>query len=56
MIYQSNTPREDDVERLIEEFDADYSGWTDFPSFLTITIAIWQIQQPVSEYEMVYKL
>jgi Ca2+-binding EF-hand superfamily protein len=56
MIFQSTMPAEDNVERIIEEFDADYSGWTDFPSFLTIVLAIWQISQEFSTEDRINKL
>jgi Ca2+-binding EF-hand superfamily protein len=54
MIFQSTMPRADEVERIIEEYDADYSGWTDFASFLTVVLAIWQVHQQISENEGVY--
>lgn len=54
LIFRTSTPSNDEIETIIEEFDADFtgkhsqcshlmshSGWTDFPSFLTVAILVW---------------
>ena len=47
-IFEDTTPTTEEVEQLVEYYDSDYTGWTDFPSFLMIVLVIWQINHKIT--------